>query len=164
MKNRILLLALLLFPVGLLAQIPSFTVASVSGLANHTINVSVSLTAGTSPCFSTQFDLVLPAGITFASKVAGPALATAGYTLHPAGGVRSLLMDGSGGITPMSPGVLVIYTLNVDPTVLTGTYAISLTGLVVSNSAGSQAVVCSIVGGNIGVTGLPFKPTKFRIV
>jgi hypothetical protein len=169
MWNRIksFILFILIFSfVGLTnarAQIPTFTVGNVIGIVGGNVDVPISFTSGINACYSTQFDLVLPVGFAFVSKRAGPALSIAGYDLHPAGNLRSLLMDTSGGIKPLVSGVVVIYTLTVQTSIIPGiNYVFNISGLVVSNSTGLAAVTCSINYG--GFSAVPLITKKLRIV
>ncbi len=135
------------------AQNPTFTVGTASGLPGSNIDLSVSFTSGATGAYSSEFSLSLPSGFTFVSKRAGSALAAAGYTLNSGGGLKSVIQDGSGGTTPLATGTIVIYTLAISSGTTPGSYPnFSLTGLVVSNSAGTAAVTCNAVSGIVTVT------------
>src|SRR5687768_12280211 len=68
----------LLFAPTVLAQTPSVSVGSQSGLAGTAVDVSVSFIAGPTGVSTLQFDLTLPSQLSYVSVTTGSAATAAG--------------------------------------------------------------------------------------
>lgn len=145
----------------------SQTLTVGSGIASpgQTIDLALTFTAGSSGCYTSQFDLVLPVGLpvglVLVSERAGAGLPPTFALLFNLSNRRTILLDNSGGVIPLATGVVAIYSVRVDGGA--GNYAVSLQNVVASNSSGSGAVPVSVTVGSVNVGSPPAMPVQVRV-
>jgi len=156
----ILFLSVLGFsPAMAVAQTPTVTtVGAISGFAGTSVDLPVNFTAGGTGVSTLQFDLTLPASLSYVSVTTGSAAATAGKSASGStitGGVRVLIFGLNQ--NPIGSGSIAVVRLNIASGTAPATLAVGVTGISASSPTGT-AVSTNGVGGAVTVSA-PTLPT-----
>jgi len=118
---------------------PNVSIGAANGvIAGNGWGILVSLAAGTVGVSAVQFDMVLPAGISTPTVVAGAAATAAGKTATGnllAGNVYRVILAGLN-TTNIGSGVIANVNVRTDPTLLSGIYPITISGISGSDGSG----------------------------
>jgi chitodextrinase len=146
---------LLLISRTVQAQSPSLVVGSVTGAPGASVDLQVSFTAGATAVSGLQFDLSLPAGVSYVSVTTGSAATAAGKNAQASavsGGVRVLVFGLNQ--TPIALGPLAVIRLSITTGTAAGTWPVGITNIVASDPGGT-AVLSNGTNGSVIVTGPP---------
>lgn len=127
-------------------------VGVASAISGCGIDVAVVLSTGALDVSSLQFDIMLPAGVTFNTATAGPAAIAAGKSVSPnpiAGGVRILVFGVNQ--TSFGPGQVVLVNLRLDVALTTGIRSLPIAGIVGSDALGASVSMTG-TNGSVNVT------------
>lgn len=164
--NLLLTLAtILIFCNRAFAQAPIVTVGSTGGLAGATVDLPVSLVAGTIPpvnISSLQFDLTLPTSLTYVSASTGPAATAAAKTVSAdtATGKLRVLVFGLNQNT-IGSGILTVLKITISSTgVSASQLPVTIGGIVAGDKDGNLLATTTGLPGSVLITAPP-PPTKF---
>jgi hypothetical protein len=138
-------LALLLFPVFLLAQSPALTLTGpVSATAGSSVNLSLALSNSAGQGVTAlEYTVTPPSGLTLSVATPGAASTAATKTLYCApGNATCIALGWTGGTTPTvtntaySDGVVSTFTLTVPASTAPGTVSVPLSNLAGITTAG----------------------------
>jgi hypothetical protein len=121
-------------------------VGSATAQAGTIMTLPISFTPGTNASSLPQYDITLPAGITFIGYDNGPAATAAGKTCqgHTMGSFfRSIV---SGGINAIGPGVLCYAKLNISQSMTAGAYPLAISGIIIASPEATQVPGIGING------------------
>ena len=141
------LAALLILPAFAAAQTPSLSVGAASGLPGTSVDVPISLTPGTTPVSSLQFDLVFPSSLAWVSTTAGSASSSAGKDVSSAAlpsGVRLIIFGLNQ--TSIGTGTVAVVKLLIAPGTPAGSLTVGMTGMTGSTADGSAVSVTGTAG------------------
>ena len=148
----------LLLPSNLMAQTPTISVGTTSGAAGTAVDLPVSFTAGGTGVSTLQFDLTLPASLSYASVATGSAAISAGKSASGnaiTGGVRVLIFGLNQ--NTVGSGSIAVVRLNIASGTAPATLPVGITGISASSPSGT-AVSTNGAGGSVTVTA-PALPT-----
>lgn len=131
---------------------PAVTVGNASGTAGAAVNIPVTFSPGTTAVATLQFDLSLPAALSYGSIATGAAATAAGKSAQAsviAGGIRVVVFGLNQ--TAIGSGTLATITFNIAPGTTAGNLAIGITGIVASDPNGA-GVSSTGTGGSVAVT------------
>lgn len=129
------------------AQTPVVSVGSTSGAAGTAVDLPVSFTSGATPVSTLQFDLTLPAGVSYVSVTTGVAAATAGKSASASGtsgGVRVVIFGlNQNGI---GSGSIATVRLNTASGLAAGSKTVSIAGIVAADPGGNNVATNGSAG------------------
>lgn len=144
-KIRVLFIAALIyamsclgFPAIALGASPSVKVGSVAGGAGTAVDLPVTFTAGDTGVSTLQFDLTLPAPLSYVSVTTGSVATTAGKSASAntiSGGIRALVFGLNQ--TPIGSGLIATIRLNIAGDTAPGALAVGIAGIVASDPDGN---------------------------
>jgi cohesin domain-containing protein/purple acid phosphatase-like protein len=154
-KIRVLFLAALIyavsclmgFPARALGASPSVKIGSVSGGAGSAVDLPVTFTPGDTDVSTLQFDLSLPASLSYVSVATGSVATTAGKSASAntiSGGVRVLVFGLNQ--TPIGSGSIVTIRLSIAGNTVPGILAVGIAGTVASDPDGNAVATTGIDG------------------
>jgi chitodextrinase len=132
------------------------TVGTATGAAGATVALTVNFTAGGATGVSTlQFDLQLPAALSFSSVTAGSAATAAGKSASGSivtGGVRVLIFGLNQ--TTIGTGAVAVVNLTIAGGTGPGSLAVGITNITASDPTGTINVPTTGTGGSVTVSAL----------
>jgi hypothetical protein len=154
-KTRALLIAALIyaltclvgFPAGALGASPSVKIGSAAGGAGSAVDLPVAFTTGDTDVSTLQFDLSLPASLSYVSAATGSVAVTAGKSASAndiSGGVRVLIFGLNQ--TPLGSGAIATIRLNIAGDTAPGVLAVGIAGIVASDPNGNGVTTTGIGG------------------
>ncbi len=157
-RNRLLTAAVLvalacslLRPAAAGAQ--TVSVGNISGAAGTAVNLTVSFTPGASPVAGLDFELTIPASLSYVSTTTGAAATTAGKSANgsnPSSGIVKVLVFGLNQ-TPIGSGAVAIVRLNIAAGTPAGPLTVGLQNLTATDPDANR-VTASGSGGSVTVT------------
>ncbi|MBZ5538796.1 MAG: fibronectin type III domain-containing protein [Acidobacteriia bacterium] len=159
--TRFIVAAVLILGCGMLcpvlASAQQVTVGTATGAAGATVALTVTFTAGGAPGVSTlQFDLQLPAALSFSSVATGTAATAAGKSASGnaiAGGVRVLVFGLNQ--TTIGTGAVAVVSLSIAGGTPPGTLSVGITNITASDPTGTINVPTTGTGGSVTVSVSP---------
>ena len=157
----------ILLPVSQAFADPTLTVGTASGQAGGTIDITLSFTPGTTPVSTLQGDLILPAGVSYASITTAQAAAEAGKSVsaNMVGGHALRVLVFGINQNAIGAGALAIVRLTIAPTVTPGTFPIPMTGIVTAapdttgvTASGAAGAVTVTAGSGVGTGSVSSAP------
>lgn len=103
-----------------------------------TVTLSLAGAASITPAAALQWTLTLPSGYS-GIPTAGAAATTAGKSLYC--GTAACLVTSTTNVTPLGPGVLATYSVQIPATAAAGPIAFPLAGMAAADATGSALVV-----------------------
>ncbi len=134
-------------PAAAQSRSASLAVGSVSGADGASVDLPVTLTAGSTGIASLQFDLALPAQLTYVSTGAGAASSSAGKEVsdfNNAGTLRVLVFSVSQSI--IGSGEVAIVRLSIPSGTVPGEYTVGINGIVASDVDGKSVPISGSSG------------------
>lgn len=118
-----------------------------SVIAGNGVDYLVAFGTGSTDVSAFQFDVTLPAGITFNTVTAGPVLTTSGkgVSANMVGNALRVLISGLNQ-TPIGTGLAVTINLRASATLTTGQLPLTMSNVSASDPAGSAVIMTSCNG------------------
>jgi hypothetical protein len=132
---------------------PTLSVGSASGQAGSSVDLPIAFNPGTSLVAGLQFNLALPAGVSFASAVGGPILNASSKTLTASVSGGHLVVNVSGlSATALGGGTLMTARLNIAANAATGVRAVPISSVNYVNATGASLPSGVNANGSLTVT------------